>query len=103
MLRSARYLEKKVGSLKRDTTFHNLLNKSDKNDRESVCRIFFLKTLALKPDFVYNTVRSVTNTGTLELSHQGTHGNQRKIDQTIVQGIRNHINSFQVVDSHYCR
>ncbi|KAJ8879329.1 hypothetical protein PR048_019937 [Dryococelus australis] len=39
----------------------------------------------------------------IEEDLRGKHKNKKKIAETIVQDIRDHINSFPRIDSHYCR
>lgn len=92
---------KRVGSDKRSSTFHYFFQSN--KERHEVCRTFFINTLDLKRDFVYNTLRRQSCTGGLIQNLQGKHGNQRKTDDNLLQGVRDHINSFQAIDSHYCR
>ena len=94
---------KRVGSEKRNTTCHYFLNKKESNSREQVCRTFFLNTMDIGRDFVYNTIRKVSGTGTLKGSLQGKHGCQPKINESLIKEVENHIKSFKVIDSHYCR
>lgn len=93
---------RRVGSDKRTTTFHYYFLTADLT-REEVCRVFFLNTLDIKRDYVYNTIRRQSSTGLLRPNCQGKHGKQKKTTEALLQGVREHIMSFPVVDSHYCR
>ena len=42
-------------------------------------------------------------TDTLKPTKQGAHGNHVKTDETLLMEVQDHISSFAVIDSHYCR
>ena len=105
LLRHAKELPIKrarVGSMKRMRTFHYFFNTSDCK-REEVCRTFFINTLDIKRELVYSVLRRQTSTGGMTPSLQGKHGNQRRTGENILQAVADHINSFPIVESHYCR
>ncbi|GFO11281.1 hypothetical protein PoB_003778600 [Plakobranchus ocellatus] len=92
---------KRVGSKRRNTTFRYFFYGKEK--REQVCRTFFLNTLDIRPNATYRTKRKEQSTGGLKTSLQGKHGCQKKIDDSLIQQVKDHIKSFPIVDSHYCR
>lgn len=67
-----------------------------------VCKVFFTHTLGIS-DRVVRTVINKTNDGFLEAEKRGKHGKQKKIDESIKEGIIKHINSIPRIESHYLR
>ena len=84
------------------STFHYFFNTSDCK-REEVCRTFFINTLDIKRELVFSVFRRQTFTGGMTPSLQGKHGNQRRTGGNILQAVADHISSFPIVESHYCR
>ena len=71
-------------------------------ERIQVCRVFFLNTLDIKKDVIYWLMkRSSCGQVNTRLS-QGGHG-LNKTPQESIDRVKEHIQSFPVVDSHYCR
>lgn len=68
-----------------------------------VCKGFFMKTLHIGDKFIRNTFKKKNGIGILEKDKRGYHSNKPKLSNDIKQAIRNHINSFPRVDSHYLR
>ena len=92
---------KRVGSDKRNVTFKYYLYTGD--SRLQVCRHFFLNTLDVGRDFIYGTMDMHSATGTLKPTKQGAHSNHVNTDETLLKEVKDHISSFAVIDSHYCR
>ena len=92
---------KRVGSDNRNVTFKYYLYTGD--SRLQVCRHFFLNTLDVGRDFIYGTMDMHSATGTLKPTKQGAHSNHVKTDETLLKEVKDHISSFAVIDSHYCR
>lgn len=67
-----------------------------------VCKTFFKATLDIT-DSPIRTVLSKNNNGFLEADGQGKHGNHKKVDLEIKEGIRSFINRIPRVESHYTR
>lgn len=69
-----------------------------------VCKVFFINTLDIS-DKVIRTVKSKTDAqGFIEKDQRGKNVEKRKkIDPTIIQDIKNHINSIPRIESHYLR
>lgn len=42
-------------------------------------------------------------TGYIESEQRGKHENHKKIDENSIRAVVEHINSFQRIESHYCR
>ncbi|KAK3776185.1 hypothetical protein RRG08_063728 [Elysia crispata] len=106
LLRHAEELPAKrmrVGCGKRSSTFHYYFYDAKKATRLEVCRAFFINTLDIKRELVYKVLRRQSTTGGLKPSCQGKHGKQKRIGEASLQGVRDHINSFPLVESHYCR
>lgn len=75
-----------------------------KNNDVRVCQQFFVNTLNVNKGRVYYYFKKNGNKPTITpgKSHHGTH-QKKVIPDTQKQEIRNHINRFPVVESHYCR
>lgn len=67
-----------------------------------VCKKFFKATLDIT-DCPIRTVLSKNNNGFLEADGRGEHGNHKKVDLEIKEGIRSFINRIPRVESHYTR
>ena len=72
------------------------------NSRVQVCRLFFLNTVSIKQDFIYETFNQQVQPGVIRPSKSGK-TNNKKLPDVVLQGIRNHINSYPRMESHYCR
>lgn len=68
-----------------------------------VCKDFFKRTLDVSNNTIA-TIRKKTNSeGFLESEKRGKHNNQKKVSDATKGNIRNHINLFPRIESHYCR
>lgn len=69
------------------------------------CKDFFLKTLDITEKFARSALdgQSSINLGISPPSTHGKHAPANKISEERKNLIRNHINSFPTIESHYCR
>ena len=65
-----------------------------------VCKTFFLHTLDISDKSVHN-IQSLHQHGK-HTDQRGRHSH-RKVDETMLDGVHEHIKSFKTVPSHYCR
>ncbi|XP_072393520.1 uncharacterized protein [Diabrotica undecimpunctata] len=68
-----------------------------------VCNTFFKNTLVINNRTIFTTTRKKDKHGCLLTDQRGRHGKQKRINEEVLQGIRDHINSFPRKKSHYCR
>ncbi|GFN78538.1 hypothetical protein PoB_000504400 [Plakobranchus ocellatus] len=61
-----------------------------------------MNTLSISKDFIYGALNQHSD-GVLMPSTQGRHDKHKKGKETVLQDVRDHINSFAAIDSHYCR
>ncbi|GFN76019.1 hypothetical protein PoB_000252500 [Plakobranchus ocellatus] len=93
-------IRKRVGSNRRIITMNIFFYSKD--SRVQVCRHFLMNTLSVSKDFIYGALKQHSN-GVLTPPKQGRHDKHKKVKETVVQDVRDHINSFAAIDSHYCR
>lgn len=69
-----------------------------------VCQQFFINTLDINKGRVYYFFRQGKKRSTITPG-PATHGKhaKKKLSEELKQGVRDHINRFPAVDSHYCR
>ena len=73
-------------------------------DSFRVCKIFYLSTLAISQKIVYNVHQKKNElTGILKLDGRGKHDKHAKVSDEQKNGVISHIDSFPVIESHYCR
>jgi hypothetical protein len=72
-------------------------------DKIKVCLTFFLATLDVSHKVVKNAVKGESPEGIVQSDQRGKGSNPRKTPENILEGIRNHIASFEAIPSHYCR
>ena len=71
--------------------------------RITVCQKFFLSTLNISETFVTTALRKKADGGLTTQDQRGRHESVNKIADFIKQGVREHINKFPLVESHYSR
>jgi len=76
---------------------------SNNNTKYTVCKVFFLDTLGIKEDVVYGAFAKKCSSGVVETDRRGKHNKHRAVSKEDKKLIRQHIASFQTVESHYCR
>lgn len=72
------------------------------NQKNRVCKRFFLNTLHISQKPIYNVHKNKTESGTPKQSERGK-GTKDRISKSHKDEIRKHIEQFPVVESHYCR
>ena len=73
-------------------------------DSYRVCKNFYLSTLAVSQKMVYNVHDKKDKvTGILKADGRGKHNKHHRVSEDQREEVIAHINSFPVVDSHYCR
>lgn len=97
---SPTYKNKKPGS-NRSKNIKYTLRVEDKIFQ--VCKTFFKNTLAINNRTIFTITKKKDKQGFLTTDQRGRHGKQKRVPEGVIQGIRNHINSFPRVSSHYCR
>ncbi|KMQ85258.1 lish domain-containing [Lasius niger] len=70
--------------------------------RIRVCKYFFKATLDIN-DRPIRTVISKIENGFTKEDLRGCHGNHRRLDESIKDGVRKHIDSIPRIESHYLR
>ncbi|CAH1976268.1 unnamed protein product [Acanthoscelides obtectus] len=81
-------------------TYQLLVN----NKEITVCKTMFLNTYGISEQWVTTALGKIGETGTLEEDRRGKHLTRpNKIDGGVLNGIREHIQLFPVVPSHYTR
>lgn len=75
------------------------------NDQKvRVCKLFFKNTLNISNCAIDTVLKKINEFGFLEKEKRGTHLNRaNKMDENIIAGVIQHINSFPKTESHYCR
>lgn len=69
----------------------------------AVCKTFFLNTLAISAQVVKTVIKKKGVHGTVNKDLRGMVCKNSQIEEDVKQNIRDHINSFDFIESHYCR
>lgn len=72
------------------------------NNKIQVCKIFYCGTLSISQKPIYTVHKHSTETHTLRKSNQGKHKKKHTSNED-ADLVRQHINMFPVIESHYCR
>ena len=91
----------KPGPSRRAFTFVYGLPKAGTNVQ--VCKTFFLNTLCISAQTVRTVYGKMGSAGLVAEDKRGKVCKNSLIDESIKQTIRDHINSFETIESHYCR
>lgn len=91
---------KSTGSNKRNLNQAFYFSVNNINIR--ICKTFFKNTLSIN-DRTIRTVLSKLKDGFVEKDKRGKHLNHKKLDLSIKDGVRAHINSIPRIESHYLR
>uniref|UniRef100_A0A6P7H5S2 Uncharacterized protein LOC114346528 n=1 Tax=Diabrotica virgifera virgifera TaxID=50390 RepID=A0A6P7H5S2_DIAVI len=78
-------------------TFYN------RGQKTVVCKSFFLNTLGISAQVVKTVIKKMGSTGIVSEDRRGKVCKNSKLDDSVKQSIRDHINLFQTVESHYYR
>ncbi|KAJ8966939.1 hypothetical protein NQ314_003216 [Rhamnusium bicolor] len=87
---------------RRQLTFVYHLN-NDSKERIQVCKIFFLNTLCICAQVVKTVLHKKLPSGSVVEDKRGKVLKNSQVDDTFKQHVRDHINSFEPIESHYCR
>lgn len=68
-----------------------------------VCKIFFLNTLCISAQVVKTVFNKTGSTGVVSEDRRGKACKNSLLSESVKESVREHINSFQTVESHYCR
>lgn len=68
-----------------------------------VCQIFFLNTLSISSQVVKTVFNKTGSTGVVSEDRRGKACKNSLLNESVKESVREHINSFQTVESHYCR
>lgn len=69
----------------------------------NVCQTYFTATLGISTTVIRTALQKKNDVGMLESERRGKHGKQKRIDDSIRNQIRDHINLFPRVEAHYVR
>lgn len=73
-------------------------------EKKRVCKKFYLGTLGISQKMVYGVLEGrQSNSGIPKTSKKSTRNTKQKVSENQKKQVRDHINSFPVIDSHYCR
>nr|CAH7733003.1 unnamed protein product [Callosobruchus chinensis] len=68
-----------------------------------VCKTFFLDTLSISAQTVRTVFNKLGSSGVVSEDKRGKVCKNSMLDESVKQSIRDHINCFETVESHYCR
>lgn len=75
-----------------------------RNEKQRVCKTMFLETLNVSETWITTALRKLKDGGSLEEDKRGKHTNRpHKLSPELIDNVKNHINQFPVVPSHYTR
>lgn len=63
----------------------------------------FKSTFAISKYFISTVLKKSDNNGFTGEESRGKHGKRKKTDDTLINSVIQHINSFPCIESHYCR
>ena len=90
---------------RKKSSYSYFLMKGEKSFR--VCKSFYLPTLAVSQKMVYNVHQKKDEaTGIVKPDGKGRHESHHRVSEEKKKGcfrVLEHINSFPIVESHYCR
>lgn len=95
---------KEAGKTKeRNRTFSFKYMFYSQGNKVVVCKTFFLNTLGISAQVVKTVFKKMGSTGIVAEDRRGRACKNSKLDDSIKQSVRDHINLFETVESHYCR
>ena len=86
---------------RRNLTFIYCLPKD--GNKVQICKTFFLNTLSISAQVVKTVFKKTGTSGVVSEDRRGKVCKNTLIDESVKQTIRDHINLFATVESHYCR
>lgn len=77
---------------------------ANKNEKVQVCQTMFCNTLNISKQLVYTDLKKERKGDPQLIDKRGTSSKRpRAIDERITEGVKEHINMFPKVESHFCR
>lgn len=73
------------------------------NTNVRVCKQMFLGTLSVSNRYLQTSWSKMSEEGAISIDMRGKHNNRKRLDEQVEMEIREHIMSFDRVESHYCR
>lgn len=95
-----RYVYKKHTSNRNSNYSYNFILNGQKI---RVCKKMFCTTFNISSTFLTTVKNKISSTGNIEGDSRGKHHHHPKIDAEVIQGIKDHINTFKRHESHYRR
>nr|CAH7743977.1 unnamed protein product [Callosobruchus chinensis] len=68
-----------------------------------VCKTYFLNTLSISAQTVRTVFNKMNSSGHVTEDRRGKACKNSMLEESVKESIRDHINMFETVDSHYCR
>lgn len=68
-----------------------------------VCKTFFLNTLCISGQTVRTVFNKMNSAGNVNEDQRGKACKNSMLDKSVKQSVRDHMNMFETIDSHYCR
>ncbi|CAH1983229.1 unnamed protein product [Acanthoscelides obtectus] len=87
---------------RRNSTFTYSLPKNE-NNKVQICKTFFLNTLSISAQVVKTVMNKTGTSGIVSEDRRGKACKNTLIDESTKQNVRDHINLFETIESHYCR
>lgn len=73
------------------------------NDRVKVCKTFFINTLNISAQVVKTVFNKLGSAGVVMEDRRGKASKNNLLDESVKRSVKDHINSFETIESHYCR
>ena len=100
-------IKSKNGGGKRKWTVTYTLPQIQENGKSvaiKVCKTFFQDTIGITDSVVKTVLKKLSAIGVCMEDNRGKHNNRpNRASQSQITGVRKHIESFQPIESHYCR
>lgn len=97
-----KYQYKVVNSFK-SNNLHYFFNVEIETSRIRVCKLFFKSTLNINDTNISTARKKLNESGSTEKDKRGKHTNRNAISEEDKNVVRNHINLFPRIESHYLR
>lgn len=68
-----------------------------------VCKYFFMATLDITIRMIRTILEKQSETGCIDSDHRGRKVGKVVLDDNLIQGVKDHINSIPRIESHYLR
>lgn len=95
--------DEQSGSSQSRRNFTNTYHFQKNGIKIRVCKIFFLNTLSISAQVVKTVICKTGSTGIVSEDRRGKACKNSLVEESVKQTVRDHINSFETIESHYCR